>query len=444
MPLGLKNMINGLVTKNHMKARSAAGTHCAPVLRDVTDPLEQRGFSMISQCIILVGGLGTRLGELTRDTPKPLLTVAGKPFLDHLIHRAARFGFTDIILLAGYLGHQLLDRYSGPRRIAGRDVTIRVVVEGEPAGTGGALTYLTGIADEKFVLMNGDSWIDLDLRAFAETAGASTVKIALRRLDDAGRFGSVVMEGSRIVSFAGQGDGPGLINAGVYVAGRSLIAEVTQTPCSLEKDIFSRMAGEGKLSGEITEGMFIDIGIPTDYARAEQSIAENLRRPAVFFDRDGVLNRDEGYTFRPEDLRWNEGAIAAVRAVNAAGWYTFVVTNQAGVGHGHYSERDVDIFHRQMDCELANAGAHIDEYVYCPFLPEAKLEAYRRASTRRKPEPGMILDLLEHYPVLTETSFLVGDKQSDMDAAYSAGIGAYRYQDGDLSALVRQRLSHGK
>jgi D,D-heptose 1,7-bisphosphate phosphatase len=399
---------------------------------------------MISQCIILVGGLGTRLGDLTRATPKPLLPVSGKPFLDHLIHRAARFGFTDIILLAGYLGHQLLDRYSGRQRIAGRDVTIRVVVESERAGTGGALTYLTGIADEQFLLMNGDSWIDLDWRAFAENADPSTVKIALRRLDDAGRYGSVVMRDGRIASFAGQGDGPSLINAGVYAAGRSLIAEVTQTPCSLERDIFSRMAVEGKLSGEITEGMFIDIGIPADYARADQAIAANLRRPAVFFDRDGVLNHDEGYTFRPEDLHWNEGAIAAVRAVNAAGWYAFVVTNQAGVGHGHYSEGDVDIFHRQMDRELANAGAHIDEYAYCPFLPEAKLEAYRRASTRRKPEPGMILDLLKHYPVLTEASFLVGDKQSDIDAAHAAGIGAYRYQGGDLSGVVRRGLLHAR
>ncbi len=116
---------------------------------------------MISQCVILVGGLGTRLGELTRETPKPLLPVGTKPFLDYLIARAARFGFTDIVLLAGYLGNQMLDRYSGNQRIAGRDVRIRVVVESEPAGTGGALTYLSNIADEYFVLMNGDSWIDL-------------------------------------------------------------------------------------------------------------------------------------------------------------------------------------------------------------------------------------------------------------------------------------------
>src|ERR1700744_3113240 len=177
---------------------------------------------MISQCVILVGGLGTRLGKLTRETPKPLLPVGDKPFLDYLVHNAARFGFTDIILLAGYLGHQLLERYSGLHRIAGRDVQIRVAVESEPAGTGGALSYLTGMADDHFLLMNGDSWIDLDLRAFAEAPilEGSTVKIALRRLKSAGRYGSVIMEKGRIVDFDANGSetSENYINAGVYRA----------------------------------------------------------------------------------------------------------------------------------------------------------------------------------------------------------------------------------
>lgn len=163
-------------------------------------------------------------------------------------------------------------------------------------------------------------------------------------------------------------------------------------------------------------------------------------RPAVFFDRDGVLNIDSGYTYRPADLRWNNGAIAAVKAVNEAGWYAFVVTNQAGVAHGHHDKRDVDIFHLHMEAELAKQGAHIDEYLFCPFHPEAKLEAYRRESMHRKPGPGMILDLLARWPVDQSRSFLVGDKDSDLEAAAAASIEAYRYSGGDLHALVTQAL----
>ncbi|MBS0280504.1 MAG: HAD-IIIA family hydrolase [Proteobacteria bacterium] len=399
---------------------------------------------MISQCVILVGGLGTRLGELTHATPKPLLPVNGKPFLDHLIQRAARFGFTDIVLLAGYLGDQVLARYAGTQRVAGRDVQVRVVVEREPAGTGGALTYLDGSADEHFLLMNGDSWFDMDLRAFADAPlmKPTLAKIALRRLENLGRYGGVILDRGRILDFAaaGAGNGDSLINAGIYLAARELIGMVRQMPCSLERDLFVPMAKKGRLSGTPLEGAFIDIGVTEDYARAETVLRDNLYRPAVFFDRDGVLNIDEGYTHRPDDLRWNEGAIAAVRAVNQAGWYAFVVTNQAGVGHGHYGEKEVDIFHRHMEVELAKQGAHIDEFVYCPFHPDAKLEAYRKDSTLRKPNPGMILDLLARWPVDASRSFLVGDRNSDLEAAAGASIGAYLYSGGDLNLLVTEAL----
>ena len=399
---------------------------------------------MISQCVILVGGLGTRLGELTRATPKPLLPVNGKPFLDHLIQRAARFGLTDIVLLAGDLGDQVLARYAGTQRIAGRDVQVRVVVEREPAGTGGALRYLDGIADEYFLLMNGDSWFDMDLRAFADAplTKPTVAKIALRRLENSGRYGGVILDRDRILDFAaaGAGNGDSLINAGVYLVSRELIGMVRQVPCSLERDIFVPAAKEGKLSGVPYEGAFIDIGIAEDYARAETVLRDNLYRPAVFFDRDGVLNIDEGYTHKPDDLRWNPSAVAAIRAVNDAGWYAFVVTNQAGVGHGHYGEKDVDIFHRHMEAELAKEGAHIDEFIYCPFHPDAKLEAYRRDSVCRKPGPGMILDLLARWPEDASRSFMVGDKDSDLEAAAAASIDAYLYKGGDLHALVTEVL----
>jgi len=163
-------------------------------------------------------------------------------------------------------------------------------------------------------------------------------------------------------------------------------------------------------------------------------------RPAVFFDRDGVLNADDGYIHKPEHLRWNKGAIAAVRAVNEAGWYAFVVTNQAGIGHGLYKENDVDFFHAHMNGALAEQGAHIDEFVYCPFHPDAKLEAYRRDSSHRKPNPGMILDLMTRWPVDAARSFLVGDRDSDLQAAAAASIGAYLYSGEDLHALVTQAL----
>ena len=134
------------------------------------------------------------------------------------------------------------------------------------------------------------------------------------------------------------------------------------------------------------------------------------KRPAVFFDRDGVLNEDTGYAFEPEDFRWIAGAREAVKAANDAGYFTFVVTNQSGIARGFYNEIHVENLHRWMAEDLARIGAHIDAFEYCPFHPEAPIERYRRNSDRRKPGAGMINALLARFPVDVGRSILVGDK----------------------------------
>jgi len=163
-------------------------------------------------------------------------------------------------------------------------------------------------------------------------------------------------------------------------------------------------------------------------------------RPAVFFDRDGVLNRDAGYLFEASKFEWIEGAREAVRLVNEAGYFAFVVTNQSGVARGFYQESDVEALHRWIAGELAKAGAHIDAFEYCPDHPEGIVERYRRDSDRRKPGPGMITDLMKRFPVATEKSFLIGDQQRDLEAARAAGIRGLLFREGNLASFVREAL----
>ncbi|MDE2376688.1 HAD family hydrolase [Bradyrhizobium sp.] len=169
-----------------------------------------------------------------------------------------------------------------------------------------------------------------------------------------------------------------------------------------------------------------------------------MKRPAVFFDRDGVLNEDSGYVFEIHKLRWVSGAREAVKAVNDAGYFAFVVTNQSGVGRGLYREEHIHALHRHMAEELARIGARIDAFEYCPDHPEAVIARYRRVSDRRKPAPGMILDLLKRYPVDVGRSFLIGDKPSDIEAARAAGMSGYLFSGQDLERFVRPLLGGGK
>jgi D-glycero-D-manno-heptose 1,7-bisphosphate phosphatase len=398
---------------------------------------------LVRQCVILVGGLGTRLGPLTQATPKPLLPVGGRPFLDHQLEELARHGFTSVVLLAGHLGGQVVERYAGTRRIAGRDVSVSVIVEAEPAGTGGALTYLRGVADEMFLLANGDSWFDIDLRAFAAEPfpDITLLRMALRQVPATGRYGSVRLDGTRVADFLPSGaGGPGHINAGVYLVHRAVLDWVKAVPCSLEGGVFRALAAAGRIEGVPRSGFFLDIGVPEDYAAAQDLILRHRRRPAVFFDRDGTLNVDHGYTHRVEDLCWLPGARAAVRCVNRSGCFAFVVTNQAGVARGHYDLAQVDRFHARMDESLAECGAHIDEFRCSPYHPDAVVAAFRRHSECRKPKPGMIHDLAAAWPVDLSRSVLIGDRESDLAAAEAAGVRGSLYSGGDLEALVEAFL----
>lgn len=166
--------------------------------------------------------------------------------------------------------------------------------------------------------------------------------------------------------------------------------------------------------------------------------APNSRpRPALFLDRDGVLNEDQGYVHRWSDFRWIPGAQAAISAFNRAGWLVIVVTNQSGVGRGYYSEDDMHRLHARMAEDLAKLGAHIDAVYFCPHHPEAPDEAYRHPDPPdRKPNPGMILRALEDFAIDRDRSILVGDKDSDLEAARRAGVRALLFRGGDLAEFL--------
>lgn len=170
------------------------------------------------------------------------------------------------------------------------------------------------------------------------------------------------------------------------------------------------------------------------------------QRAAVFFDRDGVLNEDGGYVYRPADFRWMPGAVSAIGMVNRAGLLTFVVTNQSGVARGYYTEADVRALHDWMRAQLAQAGAKVDDIRYCPHHPQAELAEYRRACACRKPAPGMLRSLIDEWNVDAEHSAMIGDRDIDMAAARAAGLEGLLYDGGEpVSAVVARWLAarHG-
>ncbi|MEZ2147556.1 HAD-IIIA family hydrolase [Bradyrhizobium sp. DN5] len=395
---------------------------------------------MLRQAVILVGGLGTRLGERTKTVPKPMLEIGGRPFLDTLIDELVRYDvFDEILLLAGHKAEIVETHYAGATK--GRS-KILVSCETEPLGTGGALVHARDLLHERFLLLNGDSLFDFNLLDLIARAQDGRVHMALRDGVVGDRYGRVVLDGDVVRDFIAPGAGAtGPVNAGIYVVDKSILADIAKLPASLEQDVFPRLAASGALRGTAYRGYFIDIGIPDDFARADRELPEKLRRPAVFFDRDGVLNHDSGYTFETHKLEWIEGAREAVKAVNDAGYFAFVITNQSGVARGYYEEHHVVALHNWMADQMALIGAHVDAFEYCPDHPDGTVARYCRTSDRRKPAPGMITDLIKRFPVDMTRSMLIGDKQSDIEAAQAAGVAGYLFEGGNLEAFVKQRLA---
>lgn len=159
------------------------------------------------------------------------------------------------------------------------------------------------------------------------------------------------------------------------------------------------------------------------------------RQPAAFLDRDGVLNVDVGYAYRPDQLRWVPGAQEAVRLLNQAGYYVIVISNQSGVARGYFDEASVRAFHNHMQSALAASAAHIDAFYYCPHHPDGTVNALAIHCRCRKPGTGMLEQATRELPIDLATSFLIGDKDDDMTAAAAFNIPGIRFDSRTQSLL---------
>lgn len=166
-------------------------------------------------------------------------------------------------------------------------------------------------------------------------------------------------------------------------------------------------------------------------------------RAAVFFDRDGVINEDLGYVWRPDQFRFLPGAVEALRWLNQHGWLAIVVTNQSGIGRGYYSEEDFLRLTQWIDQRLREQGAHVDATYFCPHHPTAARPPYRIQCQCRKPAPGMILQAIAEWNIDPRRSVLIGNSQRDLQAATAAGVPAVLYQGGSLLECVLRACQPG-
>ena len=397
---------------------------------------------MAVQAVILAGGGGTRLKTVTGELPKPLVEVVGVPLLGRQLSLIRTNGLRDVLILCGY-GAQAIADYVGDGSAWG--LSVRCLTESVSRGTAGAVYDAMPHLASNFLVVYGDTAMDVDLERF--------ISFHLKRGADATLFlhpndhpydsDLVELAGDdRVLRFHPYPHSPGaelpnLVNAALYVIERDALLGLNDLPAKPDfgKDVFPAMLAAGRqLIGYRSPEYIKDVGTPERHAKVCRDIASgraariSLRQavPAVFLDRDGVLNEERNLISRPEDLQLLPGAAEAVKELNGSDYRTVVVTNQPVLARGDTDEAGLRRIHARLDSELGRLGAYVDALYYCPHHPHAgfpgEVPHLKIVCNCRKPATGMIDQAAEALNLDLGRSWLVGDTSSDIEAAHRAGL----------------------
>lgn len=381
---------------------------------------------MITEAIILAGGLGTRLREAVPDLPKCMAEVAGRPFISYVIDYLRMQGVQRFIFSLGYkaevIENYLADRYT--------TLEYETVIEDEPLGTGGAIqAALQQSTTENVIITNGDTLFKVtvaELFAAHQTHEAACT-LALKRMQHFDRYGSVLLdENNCVVRFEEKKFyEEGLINGGLYLLNKEFfLSKAFPQKFSFEKDFLESFASEGKFCGTVQDGYFIDIGIPSDYTQAQTDLKSSVlhlkeidKSWTLFLDRDGVINEERLglYVLNWSEFIFSKDVLEVWKILSEKFGRIIIATNQRGVSKKLMTEDDLTSIHQEMLKEVKEAGGHVDKIYYTTELDDKH--------PSRKPNPGMALQAMQDFPDIDlNKSIMVGNKLSDARFGKAAGM----------------------
>jgi D-glycero-alpha-D-manno-heptose 1-phosphate guanylyltransferase len=233
---------------------------------------------MVKEAVILAGGIGTRLKSLVNEIPKPMALIENLPFLTYVFKQLQKYGFKKVILAVGFK-HEIVRSYFGDSFM---DMQVVYSVEKEPLGTGGAISKASKLtSSDYFFVLNGDTFFEVDLELMEEKflQSGSVLMVALKPMADFYRYGGVVTTGENIDSFSEKKFcKTGLINGGIYILSRNWLKnKAIGKVYSFEKDVLEKWAGQHEITHYISDGYFIDIGVPEDYLKASEELPLHFR-----------------------------------------------------------------------------------------------------------------------------------------------------------------------
>ena len=391
----------------------------------------------VDDLVILVGGRGSRIGKITINTPKPLIKINKKPFLDQLIANKLKYEFKRIFLLCSFKKDLFFKKYHNKKIHKSKIVCID---EGSRKDTGGALYLLRNTLKKKFILINGDTFFDLDMNElFKQNLKKKIACIALTKINKNQKkikIKNLNLNKKKEVYFSKSKTN--IINGGIYLFDRRIFKFIKNCPQSLENDIFRKLIEKNQVKGVLSKRNFIDIGSykKLDFLKKNPSYIQNK---AFFLDRDGVINKENGYVLKYSQFFFLSGVKEAIRYINNKNYLVIILTNQSAIGQGFLTEQRLNKIHQKMMKELFNnTRSKIDDIYFAPYFKKSKYQKYRKNSEDRKPNIGMFKKALKKWNIDIKKSFFIGDKKTDYLASKKAHIKFFYRDKGSFYKQVRR------
>lgn len=393
------------------------------------------------KAVIIAGGKGIRMGDVAKDIPKPMIAVCGKPLLEYQINLLKEYGFTEIILCLHHLPHVIKNHFKD-----GKDFGVKIsyFVEDSPLGTAGCVKTIENHLDPDFLVIYGDLLVNMNLKRFEnyhlEREGVGTLVV---HPNDHPYDSDLVKVDSdnRILQFLNKPHDKNLVyknlvSAAVYILSQKIFKYIDKNKKSdFAKDVFPKAIRANEILYAYKTHEYIkDVGTSKRLKEVTKDISSGKfelmnyrnKRPAIFLDRDGVINKDVVDLHRIEDFELMEGVADAIKFINNSKYLAVIVTNQPVLAKGFLSFEGLEFIHNKMDTLLGDKGAMLDAIYYCPHHPdkgfEGEVKELKIDCECRKPKTGMIDKAAKELNIDLKNSFIIGNSSRDIICGKNAGI----------------------
>ena len=407
------------------------------------------------QAVIMAGGKGTRLAAVTKNIPKPMVPIEGKPLLEYQIENLKENGVDNIILIVGHLGDVIKEHFGDGSSFG---VSISYYVEGTPLGTAGALAKIQDQLEDTFFLVFGDLFININYDRFLFFHKTHNALITLFAHPNSHPYDSDIIitdDNCRVIGWSYKKDVrtedyQNLVNAGLYVMQKTVIDEIEKSQATkgedkvdLEKELIIPLISISPIYAYHSTEYVKDIGTPD---RLEKVTADYLhgvceqrnlkhKQKCIFLDRDGTINSYVGFLRTVDQVKLEPKAAEAIRLINESEYLAIVVTNQPVIARGECSFEELKHIHNRIYTLLGNEGAYIDGLYFCPHHPdkgfEGEISALKFDCDCRKPKTGMLKKAETDFNSDLANSWFIGDTTMDVQTGINAGMHTVMLRSGD-------------